>query len=88
MNQMPDADGSVAIARACRQLHNIADINRSGVGACLDAFNDCPDAESVKLLSQSLAYAIAQERLLIAPMQLLALDAECANTAAMAKVEG
>ena len=86
MTQMPQGDE--AFARACRQLHNIADINRSGVGACLDAFNDCPDAESVKLLSQSLAFAISQVQLLIRPMQLLALDAECANAAAAAKVEG
>ena len=77
MNQMPQGDE--AFARACRQLHNIADINRSGVGACLDAFNDCPDAESVKLLSQSLAFAISQMRLLITPMQLLALSLEEAN---------
>ena len=77
MTQMPQGDE--AFARACRQLHNIADINRSGVGACLDAFNDCPDAESVKLLSQSLAFAIAQLSQLHIPMILLALSLEEAN---------
>ena len=83
MTPMPQGDE--AFARACRQLHNIADINRSGVGACLDAFNDYPDGESARLLSQSLAYAIAQVRLLLNATTCLAIDLEMSNAAA--KVE-
>ena len=88
MNQMPDADGSVAFATACRQLARIARINNEGLQVCLELHLEEPDANTSRMLAESTGYALAQVAYLIRPMQLLALDAECANAAAAAKVEG
>ena len=88
MNQMPDADGSVAFATACRQLERIARINHEGLQVCLELHLEEPDINTERMLAESAGYALAQVAYLLRPMQLLALDAECANAAAAAKVEG
>ena len=83
MNQMPDADGSVAFATACRQLERIARINREGLQVCLELHLEEPDANTSRMLAESTGYALAQVAYLLRPLQLLALDLEMAA----AKVE-
>jgi len=76
--------GDDAFATACRQLERCARINAEGVKICLELHAEEPDSGTERMAAESLAYALGQLRLLIAPMQLLALDAEMAA----AKVEG
>lgn len=49
----------------CQQLERIATINSEGVISCLEYYNeDRNDAKAIQMLSESLAYAMAQFRLL------------------------
>ena len=84
MNQMPDADGSVAFATACRQLARIARINNEGLQVCLELHLEEPDLNTSRMLAESTGYALAQVAYLLRPLQMLALDLEMAA----AKVEG
>ena len=86
MTPMPDADGSVAFATACRQLERIARINREGLQVCLELQLEEPDLNTSRMLAESTGYALSQVAYLLRPLQLLAIDTECANAAA--KVDG
>ena len=81
--QDPSQAGAESFQRACKQLERIADINRVGVDVCLGLYNDDPrDAQSVQLVAQSMAFALAQISQLATPILLLALDLETAHAAA------
>ena len=81
MNQMPDADGSVAFATACRQLERIARINHEGLQVCLELHLEEPDLNTSRMLAESAGYALSQVAYLLRPLLLLAIDTECANAA-------
>ena len=59
-----------------RELHNIAQVNSTGVSVCIDNFNQHKDEAAERLLAQSLSYAMVQVAHLSREMILLALDLE------------